>query len=165
MSTQNLIAESTVEGQARQLGAALRAHRKTLGISMTVAAETAGISRVTWHRLEKGESRVAWGSLLAAAEVLGMALHLGIGKAVSGSETSAVSLDVALPLHIRMADYPGLRRLAWQVGEAVDTLSPREAFGLYTRNARHLQVDELSQGEQSLLRALRQVFGETAADV
>lgn len=63
-----------------------------------------------------------------------MALHLGIGKAVSGSETSAVSLDVALPLLIRMTDYPGLRRLAWQVGEAVDTLSPREAFGLYTRN-------------------------------
>lgn len=134
---------------------------------MTVAAETAGISRVTWHRLEKGQSSVAWGSLLAAAEVLGMQLHLGIGKAVGGSEKSAVLvvLEDALPLHIRLTDYPGLRRLAWQVGEAVDTLSPREAFGLYTRNARHLDLDELSPGEQLLLRALRDVFGEATADV
>ena len=165
MPSQNSVAENPVNGQARQLGAALRAHRKSLGISMTVAAETAGISRVTWHRLEKGARQVAWGSLLAAAEVLGMELHLGIGKAAAGEGASPLLLDDALPMHIRLKDYPGLRRLAWPVGEAVDTLNPREAFGLYTRNARHLQEDELLPGEQSLLRALRHVFGEAAADV
>ena len=89
MSIQKRDAQRSRQDQARTLGAELRAHRKSLGISMTVAAETAGISRVTWHRLEKGERQVAWGSLLAAAEVLGMELHLGIGKAATGGEASA----------------------------------------------------------------------------
>lgn len=165
MSVQERVAGDSFHGQARQLGAALRARRNVLGVSMTAAAEAAGMSRVTWHRLEKGEASVAWGSLLAAAGVLGMALHLDIGMALGDSGPSAALLEDALPLHIRLADYPGLRRLAWQVGNAVDALSPREAFGLYTRNARHLHLDELSPAEQSLLRALRDVFGETVANV
>ena len=83
------VAVDTIDDQAKQLGAALRAHRKGLGISMTVAAETAGMSRVTWYRLEKGESSVAWGSLLAAAGVLGMEIHLGIRKDAGGRAASA----------------------------------------------------------------------------
>jgi transcriptional regulator with XRE-family HTH domain len=165
MSAQKTVAEDPNHEQAQRLGAALRAHRKALGVSMTVAAETAGISRVTWHRLEKGEASVAWGSLLAAAGVLGMELHLGIRNALDGSGMSQDLPEEVLPLRIRLQDYPGLRRLAWQVSEAVDILSPREAFGLYTRNARHLHLEELSPAEQSLLRALREVFGETAASV
>ena len=55
---------------ARILGEKLRERRKNLGINMTSAAEAARISRVTWHRLEKGEVSVALGSLLAAAEAL-----------------------------------------------------------------------------------------------
>ena len=148
-----------------RLGHDIRTARLRRGIAVADLAVRAGTSPSSIGRLEKGDRQVAWGSLLAAAEVLGMELHLGIGKAATGGEASAILLDETLPLHIRLKDYPGLRLLAWQVGEAVDTLSPREAFGLYTRNARHLQEDELLPGEQSLLRALRHVFGETAADV
>ena len=150
-----------VDVRMQAMGAALRTRRKALGINMTAAAEAARMSRVTWHRLEKGEPRVAWGSLWAAATVLGMELRLGdagVGEAplVSGE---------SLPLRIRLADFPGLRRLAWQVGEGVQTLTPREAFGLYSRNARHLDLPALDERERSLLHALREVFGEAAAGV
>lgn len=144
--------------RARMLGRALRARRKALGINMTTAAEAAGISRVTWHRLEKGELGVSWGGLLAAAAVIGMDLHL---FATSQMPVQTVApADNALPLQIVLSEFPELRRLAWQVGGQVDTVTPREAVGLYVRNARHLDVGALSENEKKLLRALRDVFGE-----
>lgn len=148
---------------AQRLGESLRTRRKAQGINMTAAAEAAGISRVTWHRLEKGESSVAWGSMLTAAAVLG----LDVRFAGSGDDNVAAepSIEGFLPLRIGLADFPGLRRLAWQVGEGVEILTPREAFGLYARNARHLDFDALSVRERSLLHTLREVFGEMPAGV
>ena len=58
------------------LGHQIRAHRKALGVNATVAAESAGISRVTWHRIEKGEASVAMGAYAKALDTLG--LKLGI---------------------------------------------------------------------------------------
>ena len=40
--------------QLQALGAQIRAQRKALGVSATVIAEAAGVSRVTLHRIEKG---------------------------------------------------------------------------------------------------------------
>jgi hypothetical protein len=54
-----------------------------------------------------------------------------------------------------------LRTLAWQVGEGADTLTPREAYGLYERNARHVEDGTLAPQDQALLRALRAVFDGT----
>ncbi|MBN8491255.1 MAG: helix-turn-helix domain-containing protein [Burkholderiales bacterium] len=138
------------------LGEALRARRKGLGISMTAAAEAARISRVTWHRLEKGETTVALGSLLAAAEALGLHLRLEDPAA----NTSAPDLPAGfLPLHIALQEFPQLERLAWQVQDGTHALSPREAFGLYQRNWRHLDVGALDSGERALIHALRDTFG------
>lgn len=139
------------------LGLVLRARRKALGISMAAAAEAAQISRVTWHRLEKGEVTVALGSLLAAARVLGLDLRLQ--AAGPTSPMAEYPLDAWLPLHIRLGDYPQLRRLAWQVGDATQAVSPREALGLYQRNWRHLQPELLEPKERALIAALRQVYG------
>lgn len=149
--------------QARRLGGVLRARRRALGINMTAAAEAAGMSRVTWHRLEKGEPSVAWGSMLAAATVLGLDLRLAENR--DDGMAADPSIDEFLPLRIRLAEFPGLRRLAWQVGEGVEILTPREAFGLYARNLRHLDMEALSARERSLLHALREVFGEAEAGV
>ncbi|WP_024889453.1 helix-turn-helix transcriptional regulator [Luteimonas huabeiensis] len=143
---------------AAALGQALRERRKALGISVTAAAEAAHVSRVTWHRLEKGESTVALGSWLAAAHVLGLDLRL---LAPGGEATErGTSPDAALPLRIRLADYPQLRHLAWQVGDDAQTLSPSEALGLYERNWRHLQPDLLEPAETALIQMLRRVYGE-----
>lgn len=142
---------------AATLGLELRARRKALGISMAAAADAARVSRVTWHRLEKGEATVALGSLLAAARVLGMNLCLQVTDAVSPA--AEYPLDGVLPLYIRLDDYPQLRHLAWQVGDATQVVSPREAIGLYERNWRHLQPELLEPKERALIDALRQVFG------
>jgi transcriptional regulator with XRE-family HTH domain len=149
-----------VQEAAAVLGRALRERRKMLGINATAAAEAAGVSRVTWHRLEKGEPTVALGSWLAAARVLGMVLPLpggAVGQALPGSDPP---LDGWLPLRIRLDDYPQLRRLAWQVGDAGETLSPREAVGLYGRNWRHVQPGLLEAKERALIDALREAFGD-----
>lgn len=130
---------------------------------MTAAAEAAGMSRVTWHRLERGESSVAWGSMLAAVTVLGLDLRLT--RNPDDGMAAEPSLDGFLPLRIRLADFPGLRRLAWQVGGGVENPTPREALGLYARNACHLDTDALSTRERALLHALSEVFGVMAADV
>jgi len=142
---------------ARVLGGALRARRKALGISSAAAAEAAGISRVTWHRLEKGEGSVALRSFLDAARVLG--LHAVLDDGSISAATEAMPPDAWLPLHIRLDDYPQLRRLAWQVGDGAQVLSPREALGLYERNWRHLPTDRLEAREKALIDALRQAFG------
>jgi hypothetical protein len=63
-----------------------------------------------------------------------------------------------LPLKIRLDDFPALRTLAWQVGEGVDALTPREALGLYERNARHFDEASLVPHEEALLHSLRAVF-------
>ena len=48
--------------ELKALGAQLRAQRKALKVNATVAAEAAGISRVTLHRIEKGEPSVTMGA-------------------------------------------------------------------------------------------------------
>ena len=144
--------------QALRLGHALRAARQALGISVTAAAETAHMSRVTWHRLEKGEATVGLGLLLAAARVLDMEVRLQPVQAGKDGREDA-SPGQWLPLHIPLGDYPQLRQLAWQVGDGRLTLTPREALGLYERNWRHVQPALLEPGEHALLEALRLVFG------
>ncbi|WP_370308067.1 helix-turn-helix domain-containing protein [Sinimarinibacterium flocculans] len=143
---------------AAQLGRALRARRKALGISAAAAAEAAQVSRVTWHRLEKGAETVAWGSALAAARVLGLVLRFD--EAAAGEDLSPQPKPSAwLPLRIRLDDFPQLRRLAWQVRDGAQSVSPREALGLYERNWRHMQPDLLAPEERALIEALRETFG------
>jgi len=162
MPTDHSWAASTRDTQVLRLGEALRARRKALGISMAAAAETARISRVTWHRLERGEATVALGSLLAAAEVLGLELALEAPATPHAAAAAAPSLEAWLPRSIRLQDYPGLQRLAWHVHDGLEALTPREALGLYERNGRHLDQAELSAHEQALIRALRRTFGGAA---
>ncbi|MEN5050505.1 helix-turn-helix transcriptional regulator [Luteimonas sp. TWI1415] len=145
-----------VATQARYSGQRLRDRRKSLGISMTAAAEAAGMSRVTWHRLERGETSVAWGYVLAAVHALGLEVEIEVPGAASTA--SAPSDLPALPLTIRLSDYAQLQRLAWQVGDGATILSPREALALYERNRRHLDIAALASGERALIDALSQVF-------
>src|SRR3990167_1511363 len=57
------------------LGAQIRSQRKALRLSATVTAEAAGVSRVTLHRIEKGEASVAIGAWCNALAALGMTLQ------------------------------------------------------------------------------------------
>lgn len=140
--------------QLQSLGAQIRGQRKALRLSATVTAEAAGVSRVTLHRIEKGEPSVAmgaWGSVMA---VLGMALHAR--RASDGDATTPQKADRTgwIPARVPLADYPQLRSLAWQV-HGTDTLTPTEALDIYERNARHIDIQAMSTNEQALFQALK----------
>lgn len=135
------------------LGAQIRTQRKALRLSATETAEAAGLSRVTLHRIEKGEPSVTMGAWCNAMAALGMELKTGLAGAATQARAAA---DRAgwIPARVPLADYPQLRALAWQV-HGTDTLTPAEALGIYERNARHLDLQAMSADEQALLAALR----------
>ena len=135
------------------LGAQIRAQRKALRLSATVTAEAAGMSRVTLHRIEKGEPSVTMGAWCSAMAALGMVVQ---ARSLTEERVPTTQLpDRAdwIPARVRLADYPQLRTLAWQV-HGTDTLTPSEALDIYERNARHLDWHAMSANEQALLKAL-----------
>lgn len=153
---------AAVAARAGLLGRRIRERRKILGVSATAAAESAGMSRVTWHRIERGELSVTMGAYLAALDVLDLLLSVDLPLTLDGNGRGDES--GWLPLQIPLRDYPQLKKLAWQV-QGVDTLSPREAWGIYQRNWRHLDVDQLQAHEQLLIDNLRELFREDKNNV
>jgi len=141
----------------KRLGQQLRARRKAFGISASATAEAAGLSRVTLHRIEKGESSVSIGAWFNVAAVLGL-------KPGDLLENKAAAPQGWIPARIPLDRYPQLRALAWHV-QGADSLSPVEALAIYERNARHLEESQLSPAERDLIEALRVGLGEPAADV
>ncbi len=148
--------DNAAQARLRQLGEQVRLQRKALRISATAAAEAAGMSRVTWHRIEKGEPSVTMGAYLNAMVALGLELRL-FDPSAPKPPTGPSAPEPSLPVSIRLSQYPQLRRLAWQV-HGTDALTPREALDIYERNWRHLDVAALEPGERDLLNALRQVL-------
>ena len=134
------------------LGARIRAQRKKLKLNATVAAEAAGMSRITWYRIEKGEPAVTMGAWINAVTVVGLALDIPEAK-ITGADRQGW-----VPARIRLADYPELKKLAWHVRDA-EVLSAREAMDIYERNQRHLDRHAMTPEEAQLLDALRAAFG------
>lgn len=146
---------STATDHLIALGQQIRAHRKALRVSATAAAEAAGMSRVTLHRVEQGEPAVTMGSYVSAMVALG--LNLGLVTPEEPAEPyHEVGREGWIPARIRLTDYPQLKQLAWQVhGE---TLSPVEAWDIYERNWRHMDKQALIEYERQLIDALRLAF-------
>ena len=142
------------------LGQQIRTHRKALRVSATAAAEAAGMSRVTLHRIEKGEPSVTMGAYLNALAALGLDFGI-IQPAPPASDTAQDDKTGWIPARVRLPDYPQLKQLAWQV-HGTDELTPREALGVYERNWRHLDAQALKPHEQQLIDALRVAFGADA---
>ena len=139
----------------KDLGAQVRARRKALRVSATSTAEAAGLSRVTLHRIEKGEPSVTMGAWVQVMSVLGLRLT----AAASSTDISpAPPTEGWIPVRIPLADFPQLKALAWQV-HGTDTLTPVEALDIYERNARHLDTTSLTAPERALLQALQTGFG------
>jgi transcriptional regulator with XRE-family HTH domain len=137
-----------------ELGAALKARRRDLKVNATAAAEAAGVSRVTLHRIEKGEPSVTMGAYAAAA----LALGLRVQATPPAAAPASPDLKRWIPVRVRLSDFPKLKELAWQV-HGTDELTPREALDIYERNWRHVDPATLSPGEQDLVQALRAAFG------
>jgi transcriptional regulator with XRE-family HTH domain len=130
------------------LGARIRAHRAGQKVSATVAAEAAGISRVTLHRIERGEPSVTMGAYLSAIHAVGLQLDLRDPLA-----RPAPADFSSVPARIRLADFPQLKGLAWQLHD-VDEVSPADALSLYERNWRHIDRATMAPAERALLEGL-----------
>jgi transcriptional regulator with XRE-family HTH domain len=136
---------STEQKRLALLGERIRTARKRQRVTSVAAAQAAGISRVTLHRIERGEPTVAVGAWVAIATALGLTFDLLDAKAAAGA--------TKLPKRIRLRDFPQLKKLAWQL-HGVEEVSPPEALDLYERNWRHLDRAALSDVEAALIDTL-----------
>jgi transcriptional regulator with XRE-family HTH domain len=142
----------TTAEQLERLGQRIRAHRKRHKVSATTTAEAAGMSRVTLQRIERGEPSVTMGAYLSALTALGLELDV-----TDPAARSAAPADTTpLPPSIRLADYPELERLAWQIQAA--QITPAEALDLYERNWRHVDVERMAPHERALVDVLARTF-------
>lgn len=146
-----------VTEQLAALGARIRAQRKALRVSATALAEASGMSRVSVHRIEQGEPSVTMGAYLNVLAALGMTFS---ATAVADEPSENITDNKAgwLPARVRLADYPALQQLAWQV-QGTDELTPREALGIYERNWRHIDEAAMLPRERNLINALRLALG------
>lgn len=135
------------------LGQQIRARRKALGLSATVSAEAAGLSRVTLHRIEKGAPAVTMAAYLNVMAALGLDFSVNL-PADQAAVAPIADHTGWIPARVRLGDYPQLKQLAWQV-HGVDELTPTEALSIYERNWRHIDVAALQPHEQQLVDALR----------
>lgn len=138
------------------LGEHIRAHRKQQNVSAAVAAEAAGLSRVTFHRIERGEPAVTMGAYLSAIDAVG--LQVDLRDPHEPSKAGATKAASSLPGSVPLAAYPQLKRLAWQQ-HGVAELSPRDALSLYERNWRHIDPASLEPTERALLDQLVNQLG------
>ncbi len=141
--------------QLAAIGQLIRQHRKSFKITANATAETADISRVTLHRIEKGEPTVSMSAYLNVVSALGLHLHLSaktdIENATNGDNVGK------LPVRISLSDYPQLKELAWHV-QGVGELSLIETHSIYERNKRFLDIENLSDSEQELIQLLGIAF-------
>jgi len=158
----NAAAQERLDAVAR----GIRVRRFALGVSTVAAAHAAGVSRVTWHRMEKAEPSVTMGAYVGALAVLGLDIELRqVDKLAAHVLTGELPQDRAdaggLPDTIPIKNYHQLRQLAWHVRDDFE-LTPQEAFGLYDRYRRHLNFDQMTPDELRLLRALEKAAQKEA---
>jgi transcriptional regulator with XRE-family HTH domain len=142
----------TTAAKLAAIGARLRTHRRALGVNATTVAETAGMSRLTLDRIERGEPSVPLGAYMSAVLALGLDLEL-IDPRAQHAQRGAT-----LPETVRIADYPQLKRIAWQL-DGVEALTPKEALALYERNWRHVDRVAMDEEERTLVRRLVEALG------
>lgn len=153
-----------VVDNAVAIGKCIREHRKAMRVSATAASQAAGMSRITWYRIEKGEPSVTMGAYLNAVNVLGLEVRVVSPSTPASSSSAASENKDCIPVRIDLAEYPQLRQLAWQI-HSLDKLSPREALGIYERNRRHLDPETMEPHERHLIDALRKIFTHEVQDV
>ena len=145
------------------VGGQIRLHRKALKVTATATAEAAGLSRVTLHRIKKGEPSVSMAAYLGVIYALGLEFTIfPLDELISkeaGPKEGGVSRKGWIPAQVLISDYPQLKQLAWQI-HAATKLSPVEALNLYERNWRHIDLQNMEPHERDLVDALQIVFGK-----
>jgi transcriptional regulator with XRE-family HTH domain len=136
------------------LGARLRAQRKALDLNSAATAEAAGISRMTLHRIERGEGTVTVAAYVQVAAALG--LDLDVTQRQFG-DFGPPSTQGWIPARVSLSDYPQLRYLAWSA-PGLNELAPSQALAIYQRNWQHVDEENMPAHERDLVAALRLAF-------
>lgn len=140
------------------LGGKIRLQRKALKVTATATAEAAALSRVTLHRIEKGEPSVSMAAYISVIHALGLDFKIF-------PEDESIPIDAGasrkgwIPALIAVSNYPQLQQLAWQI-HAATQLAPVEVLNLYERNWRHLDLQNMEAHERDLVDALQIAFGK-----
>ncbi len=137
----------------RKLGQIIRDRRKDLQISSVATAEAAEVSRVTLHRIERGEASVSVGAYMSVIMALGLEIELQ-----NPDKLKTRKQIPKLPRKIRIGKYRQLKKLAWQL-KGTKELSPQEALELYERNWRHVDIKKLDLDEKEFIDNLLAAFG------
>ncbi|MDD7812450.1 helix-turn-helix transcriptional regulator [Mycobacterium sp. CSUR Q5927] len=135
------------------LGGALRKRRRALGVSAVTTAETAGMSRVTLHRIEAGSPAVTIGAYANAAAALGLRLTLEEPHAKSRQPVRNATAQPTSAKTVRIGDFPQLHAIAWQLRPETE-LSGLEALQLYERNWRHVDQAAMHDAERAFVQQL-----------
>jgi transcriptional regulator with XRE-family HTH domain len=150
--------DTTTRNKLSLVGGQIRLHRKELKVSATATAEAAGLSRVTLHRIEKGEPSVSMAAYLSVIYALGLEFTIfPLDELIPKEED--VSRKGWIPAQVLISDYPQLKQLAWQI-HAATKLTPIEALSLYERNWRHIDLQNMDPLERDLVDALQTAFGK-----
>ncbi|MGF6350114.1 helix-turn-helix domain-containing protein [Variovorax sp. W2I14] len=160
-------APPTFQAASRRLeafGRRIHARRKALKISAVTTAEAAGMSRMTLHRIERGEPSVTMGAYMNALAALGLDVEVVAPDDRSANDVAAPASARASTQTVRVADFAQLRRLAWQLPANAE-LTPEEAWGTYERNWRHADPSALEDNERQLLAELAHTLGRKPLDV
>jgi transcriptional regulator with XRE-family HTH domain len=128
------------------LGNHIHQQRRIYGLTTTELATAAGISRVTLHRIETGAQSVTAGAYASVLHALGEKIG-----------TDSPTKKPELPQQIKIANFPELKKLAWQIKSTAE-LTPNEAWKIYTRNWRYIDQELLSKMESELIKKLQENF-------
>lgn len=138
------------------LGAALRARRKALGVTAAATAESAGMSRVTLHRIESGSASVTVGAYANAAAALGMQLTLGDPTPDHPDADDGGTAQTTAG-KVRVGDYAQLQTICWQLGSDTE-LSREDALHRYERGWRHVDQTAMTDRERAFIQQLADEF-------
>lgn len=116
------------------LGTTIRRLRVEAKLTQAEVAQRAGITRQKLIDVEQGKRGVAIGTFVAVVDALGLQWELR-------------------PRTVRIADFPQLRRITWNLDPDSDLTEP-EALAVYERNWRHVDQDGMSADERKLLERL-----------
>jgi HTH-type transcriptional regulator/antitoxin HipB len=84
-------------GSPRDLAAAVRGRRASLGLSQADAARRAGVSRPWLSNVEAGKPTAEFGRIIRLLDALGLSLHLDLTSMdITGAETATIDLDALL---------------------------------------------------------------------
>ena len=84
-------------GSPRDLAAAVRGRRASLGLSQADLAKRAGVSRPWLSNVEAGKPTAEFGRIIRLLDALGLSLHLDLTSLdITGAETATIDLDALL---------------------------------------------------------------------